>query len=149
MTGSHRATSQTSRTAIGYGIFSGIIGIIVLIVLTQINWNSSSKMASAPSSHISASVPTPIPTVSVPTVTAPPTVKAPETTTAPQKPTLVYVVKPGDNLTVIAEWFHSRGYMDIYAWNKQLIGSDPNLIHVGQHLIVSPGSAQQKIVNTP
>jgi LysM repeat protein len=53
------------------------------------------------------------------------------------KPAITYTVKPGDNLTVIAAWFHLHGYGALYQWNKQVIGSNPNLIYPGQRITVS------------
>ncbi|WP_375475863.1 LysM peptidoglycan-binding domain-containing protein [uncultured Jatrophihabitans sp.] len=48
-----------------------------------------------------------------------------------------YTVKPGDNLFVIADWFHQKGYQPIYQWNQTTIGKDPSLIRPGQTLIVA------------
>ncbi|MFI1969753.1 transglycosylase family protein [Streptomyces cinnamoneus] len=46
-----------------------------------------------------------------------------------------YTVRPGDNLSVIAEE-HSvaGGWQTIYQKNEKAVGSDPNLIHPGQRL---------------
>jgi LysM repeat protein len=53
-------------------------------------------------------------------------------------PTYVrYTVMPGDNLFVIAQWFHQQGYTPIYEWNQTVIGKDPELIRPGQTLIVA------------
>jgi LysM repeat protein len=47
----------------------------------------------------------------------------------------VYVVKPGDTLSAIAAKHHVKGgWRKLYRVNRTLIGKDPNLIHVGQHL---------------
>ena len=53
------------------------------------------------------------------------------------KPPLTYVVRRGDNLTVIAKWFHLHGYGSLYERNRAVIGNDPNLIFPGQHITVS------------
>jgi LysM repeat protein len=52
---------------------------------------------------------------------------------------LTYVVAPGDNLTVIAAWFHLHGYGQLYDENKAVIGADPDLIHPGQRITISSG----------
>lgn len=58
-----------------------------------------------------------------------------------------YIVKPGDNLWNIAKDNLGSGakWPHLYQHNADIIGSDPNLIHPGQHLAVSgnnPGSVQ-------
>jgi nucleoid-associated protein YgaU len=50
---------------------------------------------------------------------------------------VTYTVKPGDNLTVIAAWFHLHGYGDLYDANKSVIGANPALIRPGQVITVS------------
>ncbi|NGN66257.1 LysM peptidoglycan-binding domain-containing protein [Streptomyces sp. A7024] len=46
-----------------------------------------------------------------------------------------YTVRPGDNLSKIAAERSVRGgWPELYADNKDVIGSDPNLIHPGQSL---------------
>ena len=52
-----------------------------------------------------------------------------------------FIVRRGDNLTVIARWFHVRGYAPLYDWNKTVIGRNPDLIYPGQKIIVVPGGA--------
>jgi nucleoid-associated protein YgaU len=56
---------------------------------------------------------------------------------AAKVPSLTYVVQPGDNLTVIAAWFHMHGYGELYDANLAVIGSDPDLIHPGQRITIS------------
>jgi hypothetical protein len=68
---------------------------------------------------------------------------------APRNPTLVYTVHPGDNLTVIAAWFKARGFQPVYAWNRTVIGQDPNLIFPGQRIIVVPGGPVRVAVGKP
>lgn len=63
--------------------------------------------------------------------------KSAATTTHAAKPPLTYVVRRGDNLTVIAKWFHLHGYGSLYERNKAVIGNDPNLIVPGQRITVS------------
>ena len=50
---------------------------------------------------------------------------------------ITYTVRPGDNLTVIATWFHQHGYQPIYDWNRTVIGQNPDLIKPGQVFIVA------------
>jgi nucleoid-associated protein YgaU len=55
------------------------------------------------------------------------------------KRSLTYVVKSGDTLSGIAEWFKLHGYTGLYDWNKSVIGSNPNLIFPGQRITISDG----------
>lgn len=55
---------------------------------------------------------------------------------AKKKP-ITYVVKPGDNLSSIAQWFHLHGYGALYQWNRKVIGGNPNLIFPGERITVS------------
>jgi len=50
----------------------------------------------------------------------------------------VYVVKPGDSLSVIAqrELGAGRRWPEIYELNKEVIGANPNLIRPGQKLVL-------------
>ena len=49
-----------------------------------------------------------------------------------------YVVKPGDNLTVIAKKIcHNSNWQKIYDQNKDVIGDDPDLIFPGQVLHIT------------
>jgi resuscitation-promoting factor RpfA len=49
-----------------------------------------------------------------------------------------YVVRPGDSLSAIASRQHvSGGWRALYLKNKRVIGSDPNRIFVGQHLVLA------------
>lgn len=52
---------------------------------------------------------------------------------------VTYTVKAGDNLYVIAAWFHQHGYDAVYQANKAVIGSDPALIHPGQRIVIVGG----------
>lgn len=51
-----------------------------------------------------------------------------------------YTVQAGDTLSAIALEFYGDAsqYMKIYQANKDLIGDDPDLIKVGQELIIPP-----------
>lgn len=46
---------------------------------------------------------------------------------------IIYVVKKGDNLTKIAKKYNTT-WQSIYKKNKELIGNNPNLIHIGWKL---------------
>jgi len=50
---------------------------------------------------------------------------------------VVYVVKPGDNLSTISWWFHTHGYGPIYDANRSVIGADPDLIFPGQRIRIT------------
>lgn len=51
-----------------------------------------------------------------------------------------YTVQAGDTLSAIALKFYGDAsqYMVIYEANKKLIGDDPDLIKVGQDLVIPP-----------
>ncbi|HEY0935999.1 MAG TPA: LysM peptidoglycan-binding domain-containing protein [Trebonia sp.] len=53
--------------------------------------------------------------------------------------TITYTVKSGDTLSGIAEWFSLHGYGALYAANRSVIGSNPNLIFPGEHITISHG----------
>lgn len=46
-------------------------------------------------------------------------------------------MKPGDNFTVIAAWFHLHGYGVLYDANEAVIGANPSLIRPGQVITIS------------
>lgn len=100
---------------------------------------ASSTVPAASTSATSA------PTTSSPTTTAPatpssttaPSTTAPSVEASPSTKVVKYTVRRGDNLTIIARWFHQRGYSPLYDWNKSVIGRNPDLIHPGQVIIVS------------
>jgi nucleoid-associated protein YgaU len=53
--------------------------------------------------------------------------------------TITYIVKPGDTLSGIAKWFSLHGYGALYAANRSVIGSNPNLIFPGERITISHG----------
>jgi LysM repeat protein len=55
------------------------------------------------------------------------------------EPSVTYTVKPGDTLSGIAEWFSLHGYGSLYAANRSVIGSNPNLIFAGERITISHG----------
>jgi nucleoid-associated protein YgaU len=55
------------------------------------------------------------------------------------KPSVTYTVKPGDTLSGIAEWFKLHGYGSLYAANRSVIGSNPNVIFAGERITISHG----------
>ncbi len=83
------------------------------------------------------SPPVAAPPVAAPPVAAPPV--APKKA-APKKAAatpITYVVKPGDNLSVIAAWFALRGYGELFEANRGVIGDDPDLILPGQRITIT------------
>lgn len=59
---------------------------------------------------------------------------APAPEPAPEPSQRVYVVQPGDSLSVIADTL-GMNWHDLYAMNRDVVGEDPNLIHPGQELV--------------
>lgn len=51
--------------------------------------------------------------------------------------TVVYVVKEGDTLWGISQWFHMHGYDELYRLNKATLGHNPALIRPGQQIVVT------------
>ena len=56
--------------------------------------------------------------------------------TIPQAGTTTYTVQPGDNLSIIADKYRGVSSQDLYAANKETIGSDPDLIQSGMVLVI-------------
>lgn len=64
-----------------------------------------------------------------------PTPKPTPTTSKGSTQTQYYTVKAGDTLSGIASQFHiSGGYQALYAANRSVVGSNPNMIHPGLRL---------------
>jgi hypothetical protein len=78
--------------------------------------------------------PSPSPTVTVTSGPATITTSPSASPSTASTVTIIYTVRRGDNLFVIATWFHTHGYGAIYAANKAVIGSNPALIHPGLKL---------------
>jgi len=66
--------------------------------------------------------------------------KEPSFTPPTSAPVKTYTVQEGDTLSVIAKKFYGdeAEYQKIYNANKDLIGSDPDMIKVGQELTIPP-----------
>lgn len=108
------------------------------------------SMAGTPGSPAVSAAPVPTPSAVPPSVTrsgaaaSPPLVSKaqalPRTARKPGAPARVtYVVKPGDTLSGIAQWFKLHGFGALYAANEKVIGSNPNLIIPGEHITISNG----------
>lgn len=96
------------------------------------------------------SLATPVPNTPVtPTATTPPVhprqtpatpkARAKAKAKAKAKKSITYTVKKGDTLSGIAQWFKQHGYKSLYAANKSVIGSDPDLINPGERITISNG----------
>lgn len=70
-------------------------------------------------------------------VTRTPPVASPTVRSSPSVQAVTYVVKHGDTLSGIAEWFKLHGYGDLYSANIAQIGSNPNLIIPGERITIS------------
>lgn len=66
--------------------------------------------------------------------------KKPSFTPPTSAPVKTYTVQDGDTLSVIAKKFYGDAaeHQKIYDANKDLIGSDPDMIKVGQELTIPP-----------
>ena len=56
---------------------------------------------------------------------------------AAAKPPITYTVKPGDDLSSIAQWFALHGYGALFQANRAVIGDDPDLILPGQRITIT------------
>lgn len=110
---------------------------------SQPGWSSS--VAPTPSSVTPATTApvVQVPAAKVPAAKAPaakaPAAKAPAAKAPAAKPPITYVVKKGDNLFVIAQWFKLHGYGNLYAANRAVIGDNPSLIYPGQRITIAKG----------
>ncbi len=150
MSAQHRLSRLTSHPTLVALIIGGLVlaGGIALIVVLSGSDNTAQhgdRQAAARLTPTSASTsPKVIPPTSAPVKSTPPTAtpvsraksKSTGAAQSPSKP-ITYVVKKGDNLTVIAKWFKQHGYSSLYERNKAVIGDDPNLIFPGQKITVS------------
>ncbi len=134
------------KRIVGTGIAAGVVvlgtgGIVSAAVLSGNHGSRSATRASAvvwTSSPAWTASPTPAaPTAPPPVVKVSPTSSA--TAKAAARPPITYVVKPGDNLSVISAWFHLHGYGALYDANRAVIGANPNLIHPGLRITIAGG----------
>jgi nucleoid-associated protein YgaU len=130
------------------GVIASAVGVVVVAAVVWIAFHGSShsegprQVATNLAAPASAVTLTPTATDTA-TATAPPVILSAQPT-APPAPSsssppkeITYTVKPGDNLFVIAQWFHQNGYQPIYDWNRTIIGQDPGLIRPGQVFVVA------------
>lgn len=140
MVARHRANRKYYKTLVGSLVM--LAGVVIGIVIAT----HSGGREGVPRASSMPWVSSPSPTSPPPSVTSrpdsasgptSPSGPAPTTTEAVAPKTVNYIVKPGDNLTIIAAWFKINGYAPLYGWNAKAIGADPNLIKPGQILIVA------------
>lgn len=56
--------------------------------------------------------------------------------------TLTHIVAPGENLSVIAQWFYlMAGWQGLYLLNRSVVGVNPDLIYPGERLTVVVSAA--------
>ena len=142
MTGSHRRTQGHRGLVLG-GVFLGVLLVAGVTVAVKDNSNTH-RTAVHNVAAVGSTSPTSASTAPAPATTSAalvPTVPAVATTnpvvTVVRVALLTYVVKPGDNLTIIAAWFHQHGYGALYERNKAVLGANPDLIHPGQRITIS------------
>jgi nucleoid-associated protein YgaU len=124
----HSTGIKTALTLLASaGLVFGCAALVVLLTNTHspgptaaavVSVQQSSPASAAPVSSLAASAP----------------LAAPDP--ASDTP-LTYTVRPGDNLSSIAAWFHLHGYGALYDANRNVIGQDPGLIHPGQIITIS------------
>lgn len=113
--------------------------LILLLTLLTHHWSHAGakvgpqSLQHAPLVTVTSMPPTPIQVI---TPTAAPSVAPALPVATPSiSAAVAYVVKPGDNLTVIAAWFHVP-LQTFYAANMATVGANWNLIYPGQVLMV-------------
>lgn len=126
-----------------------VSGLVIGALVSSIVSSSSQKaIPHGPQAHARPSTSAPAPThanpapsrsAPSPARTAPVTPKHELTPTPSHRLALHYTVKPGDNLSVIAERYHLRSYVPLYDANRHVVGNNPNLIYAGQVLTI-PGT---------
>lgn len=125
---------QVLQTALALiGAIALIVGCAAVIALLTNGSTPRHPTALAGVTAISAD---PDPDPATGPVTAPLSLPAVVPSVAPAA-ALTYTVKPGDNLTIIAAWFHLHGYGALYDANEAVIGANPSLIHPGQVITIS------------
>lgn len=145
MTGAHQAPGPKAETGLRTGAIAvAVIAVAAVVALLLQSGSKGSHSAAGPpvspvEQSVSASPPSsatakPVAKISVAAV---PTTPKPSVSPAAKTAPLTYVVRPGDNLTVIAAWFHLHGYGRLYEINKALLGDNPDLIHPGQRITIS------------
>ncbi len=115
------------------------------MTVAQAHPSASPSMTPSPSPTPTTATPAHPPKATKRATTAP---KKSRTTSAREKPpvtkasiksSITYVVKPGDTLSGIAEWFRLHGYGALYNANRTVIGLNPNLIFPGEHITITDG----------
>jgi nucleoid-associated protein YgaU len=127
------------------GIIVSALGVAIVAAVVWVAFRGSSRTDD--SNAVAAHPAAPASTVTL-TATATAVVTAPPVTPSAQPVTpvasssappkeITYTVRAGDNLFLIAQWFHQNGYQPIYDWNRTVIGQDPGLIRPGQVFVVA------------
>jgi hypothetical protein len=130
-------TDRRNAVRVAIVVIVGLVVIAVAVLAGTLRSHNSTKTpvpTIATTSTVSTPVVQPHPIPSSPS-TVPPTTTSPSTL-----PTVVYVVKPGDNLWDIAIHLGLQGYggaVAIYAENMAQIGVNWNLIYAGERFTVS------------
>lgn len=141
--------TQLSIVVVAAGIVGTITaGTVSANVLMNHHDVASMTAASAPSAAPVTPETEPVMVQAAPEASAPVRTKAEVTrtvtapkaaTTSATKAPLTYVVKPGDDLSSIAQWFALHGYADLFKANRGVIGNNPDLILPGERITISGG----------
>ena len=130
--GQHRKPRPISRRLTRFYVAAGTGGAALALPLLT-------------ATHSSAAAPATSAQASAPVKSAPAT--APSTTSAGTAGT--YDVVHGDTLAGIAKAHHEAGgWQRLYADNRSVVGSDPDLIRPGQHLRLSGGGIAHPLAKT-
>lgn len=137
MSPQHASRPQLSGAYIA-GLIA-VVGVGVLVGVLIYPDDSYSPQAHSHTSYSAVTLATPQLSVNSQAITALPTTTAPAPVIRPTAVPTVYTVKPGDDLTVIAAWFHIRSLQAFYRANLATVGPDWNLIRPGQRLRLTIG----------
>jgi resuscitation-promoting factor RpfA len=132
--------------ALSGGILLLGAGSVVAATLPSWTTHGAGTVASSASSPAASSAPASSPKAS-PAAAKPSSLPSAPSSAAPSRTqamphaadTITYIVKSGDTLSGIAEWFSLHGYAALYAANASVIGANPNLIIPGEHITISHG----------
>jgi murein DD-endopeptidase MepM/ murein hydrolase activator NlpD len=132
--GQHRKPRRASRRLTRFYVAAGTGGAALALPLLS-------------ATHAAAAAPAKSAPASEPVKFAP--AKAPSTTSASAGTARTYDVVHGDTLAGIARTHHEAGgWQRLYADNKSVIGSDPDMIRPGRHLTLGGGGIAHPLAKT-
>ena len=126
------ATARPRLTPVLLATLDAAVLAVAVLALVLTLTHASGTPATAPRAPVSAPAAQ---------TTTPAPRMAPRPAAARPRP---YVVQPGDTLWSVSAWYYGTGgdWHRIYAANRAVIGSNPDLIRPGQRLTLPPVKGQ-------